>query len=208
MTVGIDGGGLDDMLGLAVMGRAKGSLEWLLWNHAWVQEEVLSLRKDIAEKLRDFEADQDLTICKSATEDIKGAAEFVERIHRAGLLAAKLGVGLDPYAISALVDELSTRKIEGEMITGIRQDSALSPASWGMERKLKDGTLWHSGSRLMAWCVGNARVEQRGNAVLITKQSAGKAKIDPLVASFNAVMLMSRNPPLPSPPPKFQMMFV
>jgi phage terminase large subunit-like protein len=190
--------------------RARNELQNLFSadSSAFIRKMLLDLRKDIAEKLRDFEADQDLTICKSATEDIKGAAELVERIHRAGLLPAKLGVGLDPYAISALVDELATRKIEGEMITGIRQDSALSPASWGMERKLKDGTLWHSGSRLMAWCVGNARVEQRGNAVLITKQSAGKAKIDPLVASFNAVMLMSRNPPLPSPPPKYQMIFV
>jgi|RhiMetdeSRZDD1v2_1073273.scaffolds.fasta_scaffold500886_2 phage terminase large subunit-like protein len=117
----------------------------------------------------------DLTICRSATEDIKGAADIVERIHKARKLPDKLAVGLDPYAISALVDELATRKIEGETITGIRQGSALSPATWGMERKLKDGTLWHAGSRLMAWCVGNARVEQRGNAVLITKQAAGKA---------------------------------
>ena len=59
--------------------------------------------------------DGDLTICQSATEDIKGAADIVEHIHLARLLPEKLGVGLDPYAISALVDELATRKIEGEM---------------------------------------------------------------------------------------------
>jgi phage terminase large subunit-like protein len=206
VVAGVDGGGLDDMLGLAVLGRAKRTQEWLLWAHAWIQSETLGLRPEIAEKLRDFAEDADLTICETATQDIDELADIVERIKARGLLPEKLGVGLDPYAISAIVDALAKRKIEGETLSAIRQGSALSPASWGMERKLKDGTLWHGGQPLMAWCVGNARTEQRGNAVLITKQSAGKAKIDPLVASFNAVMLMSRNPA--NSRREYQMLFV
>lgn len=194
VVVGGDGGGLDDMLGLSVLGRARGSADWLLWSYAWVQAEVLNLRKEIAEKLRDFQADGDLTICESATQDLREFADIVERIHKLGKLPQTLAVGLDPYMISALVDELAGRGIAGDMVMGIRQGAALSPASWGMERKLKDGTLWHGGQPLMTWCVGNAKTEQRGNAVLITKQTAGKAKIDPLVAAFNAVMLMSKNP--------------
>jgi phage terminase large subunit-like protein len=194
VTVGIDGGGLDDMLGLAVLGRTKGTHEWLLWTHAWVQKDVVDLRPEIAEKLRDFEADGDLTYLRTPTQDVNEVADIVKHSPRGGLLPEKLGVGLDPYAISAIVDALAQRGIEGETLSAIRQGAALSPASWGMERKLKDGTLWHGGQPLMAWCVGNARTEQRGNAVLITKQTAGKAKIDPLVAAFNAVMLMSRNP--------------
>jgi phage terminase large subunit-like protein len=46
----------------------------------------------------------------------------------------------------------------------------------------------------MAWCVGNAKVVQVGNAITITKQASGTAKIDPLMAGFSAVTLMAMNP--------------
>ena len=52
----------------------------------------------------------------------------------------------------------------------------------------------HAGRRLMAWAVSNARVEPKGNAIVITKQASGTEKIDPLMAAFNAIALMSTNP--------------
>ena len=203
-VVGIDGGGLDDLFGLAVIGRDRDTSDWLLWAHAWVQPEVLDKRKVIAEQLRDFARDGDLTICHAPTQDLQEAADIVERLAEAGLLPEKGAVGLDPLGIAALVDEIASRGIgEGQLI-GVSQGYRLHGAVTGAERKLRDGTLWHADQPLMAWCVGNAKVEQRGNAVLITKQAAGKAKIDPLMAAFDAVMLMSRNPE-PVRQPQYQM---
>lgn len=194
VTVGIDGGGLDDLFGLAVLGRHKRTREWMLWNRAWAHDDVLNRRKDIVSALRDFEKDGDLVIAENPIQPIQEAADIVERIMAAGLLPKVAGVGLDPYGVASLVDELAERGIEGEILAAVRQGAALSPATWGTEIKLKNGSFKHAGSPLMAWCVGNAKTEVRGGAVLITKQSSGRAKIDPLVAAFNAVMLMSRNP--------------
>jgi phage terminase large subunit-like protein len=206
-TVGIDGGGLDDLFGLAVLGRDKETRDWLLWTKAWAHDDVLSRRKDIATALRDFERDGDLVISKDPLQPIRDAALIVEMVKDAGLLPEKHGVGLDPFGVASLIDELAERGIEGEVLSAIRQGSALSPATWGTEIKLKNRTFRHGGSSLMSWCVGNAKTEVRGGAVLITKQSAGRAKIDPLVAAFNAVMLMSRNPET-AKPASYQMLIL
>lgn len=194
VVAGVDGGGLDDLYGLALAGRCKVTKDWMLWTRAWVQEDVLKLRPEIASALRDFAADGDLILCSEPTQDISEIADILEQVFGAGLLPDEAGVGLDPQGVAALLDELALRGIEGKQIVGVSQGFRLSSAVWGMERKLKDGTLWHCGQALLAWCVGNAKAEQRGNAVLITKETAGKAKIDPLVACFNAVKLLERNP--------------
>ena len=217
-TIGIDGGGLDDLLGLAVLGRCRETKRWLLWVHAWAQADVFKQRPEIVPRLRDFMVAGDLTLCASSAEaaalgeygieynaamssgtaDYEAVADIVEKVQLAGLLPERKGVGIDPAGVGAIVDELAARGIEidenGGPVVGVTQGWRLSPAVWTAERKLKDGTLIHVDQDMMAWCVGNAKVEQRGNAVAITKQTAGKAKIDPLIAALNAVTLMSRNP--------------
>jgi phage terminase large subunit-like protein len=37
----------------------------------------------------------------------------------------------------------------------------------------------------MAWCVSNAKIEQRANSVLVTKQASGTATIDALAATLS-----------------------
>ena len=194
IVCGVDGGGLDDLLAFSALGRDKETREWLHWAHAWAQPQVLSRRKEIASRLEDLQAAGDLTICKDPTQDVRELADLVERIWAAGLLPAKQGIGLDPYGVSAIIDEIVSRGVPDEAMVSIGQGVRLSPAVWGTERKLNDGTLRHGGQALMAWAIGNAVAEQRGNAVIITKETAGKAKIDPLISLFNAVQLMSRNP--------------
>jgi phage terminase large subunit-like protein len=191
VDVGIDGGGLDDLLGLAVVGRDKDTREWLTWTHAWAHPSVLERRKDVASRLHDFAKDGDLTLVQHIGEDVADVASICALIEARGLLDK---IGCDPAGLGGITDALAEAGIPETKMVGIQQGWRLTGAIKTAERKLAEGVLVHGGQPLMAWCVGNAKVEPRGNAVIITKQAAGSAKIDPLMSLFNAVTLMSLNP--------------
>lgn len=191
VTIGVDGGGLDDLLGLAVLGRDAETKEWLHWGHAWAHPSVLDRRKAEAARFLDFERDGDLTIVENMGDDVSDVADVVERVEASGLLDR---VGLDPHGVGAIPDALTERKIEVERLIAVPQGWKLVSAIKTTERRLAEHKLRHAGTPLMNWSIGNAKAEPRGNAIIITKQVSGSAKIDPLIALFNAVALMSMNP--------------
>lgn len=191
VDVGIDGGGLDDLLGLAVLGRDKTTREWLLWTHAWAHPSVMERRKSEAARFHDFAKDGDLTLVTDMGQDVEDVAQIVAQISDAGLLDK---IGVDQSGLGGIMDALIEAEIDPDKIVGISQGWKMTGAIKTAERKLAEGVMVHGAQPLMNWCVGNARIEPRGNAVIITKQAAGTAKIDPLMAAFNAVTLMSLNP--------------
>lgn len=207
-TIGIDGGGLDDLLGLTVIGREKGTRRWLAWSKAWAHPIVLKRRKEIAEQLRDFEKAGELVFCAKPTQDIEEVVAICCQVRDAGLLPEKEGIGVDKLGLPALVDELIAAEFNtaenGGTITGIGQGGFLNDVIIGVARKLSDGTLRHAGQGLMKWAVENAKEILKGSSRAITKQVSGAAKIDPFIALLNAAKLMSRNP-TPKRKPTYQM---
>lgn len=197
VVIGIDGGGLDDLLGLAVLGRDAENGNWLLWTVAWCNPIALERRKSEAARYRDFEKDGDLIIVKEIGQDIRQAGDIVRKCEASGLLDR---IGVDQAGIGAIADEIEAGDekgdgaIEHDRIVGIPQGWRLNGAIKTLERKVAEKSLVHGGQPLMAWCVGNAKVEPRGNAISITKQASGTGKIDPLMATLNCISLMAMNP--------------
>ena len=219
LEIGIDGGGLDDMLGFCLLGRKAGSTKWQARCKAWLHRIGLKRRKSEAERYLGFEADGDLVLVGELPEegdelpdevdiesqadadgeggseeggiDITELAELVVQIYASGKLDK---IGVDPVRIGFVLNALKRRGIPEELIVGISQGFKLAGAIDMTERHLAEGQLVHANQALMSWCVSCCKVEPKGNAILITKQASGRAKIDPVMALFNAVTLMSIAP--------------
>jgi phage terminase large subunit-like protein len=196
VTVGFDGGGLDDLFGIGVIGRDRVTKRWLAWAHALISPEGMERRKANAVLYEQFIADRDLTLIEQLPDDIGYAVTLVKRILEAGLLAQ---VGVDAAGIGGLVDALAEIGVtqDAEKLGAVRQGIALMGAIKTIERKLVDGSFRHSGSAMMAWCVANAIIVPTPTAMRIDRAESGFGKIDPLMALFNAGSLMAMNPSAP-----------
>jgi phage terminase large subunit-like protein len=205
ITIGADGGGLDDLLGQCILGRDREDHDlWRAWFGAWVHPIALERRKTEAPMYRDLAVAGELTIINEIGQDVQ---EFCDRIDRCEASELLERIGVDPSGIAEPVNELKLREYEEDRIVSVSQGWRLTSSIKDTERKLAAGKLHHNGGALMKWCVSNARVEPKGNAILVTKAASGTGKIDPVMALFNAVALMVLNP-APRGTAKHQLFFV
>ncbi|CAA2142759.1 terminase large subunit [Hyphomicrobium sp. ghe19] len=209
VTLGADGGGLDDIFGLSAIGREPDEIEievevagrttvqrmkrWLCWSHAWCHSGVLERRKSIAPVLLQFQKAGELTIVGDELSDLGAIVEIIRIVKERGLLG---GVGVDPAGLGELVELLADIDVtsENELLFGVPQGFGMMNAIKTTERRLAKGLLRHAGGAMMAWCVGNLKIEPTATAIRATKQNAGDAKIDPAMALFDAATVMVRNP--------------
>lgn len=196
VEVGIDGGGLDDLLGLSAVGREIDTGRWLAWGRGWIHAIALERRKSEESKYRDFIKAGELVLVERVGQDVEEVVVIVQRIVDSGLLDK---VGVDRLGLGAIYDALVGTEdepgpVEADQVVGIPQGYQLNGAIKTAERHVAAKKLVHGGSALMAWCVGNAKTVMQGNAVTITKQASGVGKIDLLMALFDAVYLMALNP--------------
>lgn len=192
VSIGIDGGGLDDLLGLYVMGRETGTGRKLGWGFAWAHPSVLERRQEIAPRLKDFAKAGELCLVDELGQDVQEMAKIVEIVYNSGKLDK---IGVDQMALGSIEEELEALGIDAQKwIVTISQGWRLGASIKTAERWLADKSFIPAKQELMAWSVGNAKIEQRANSILITKQASGTAKIDPLIALLNAATLMALNP--------------
>ena len=170
---GIDGGGLKDLLGAAAVGRDRETQEWLHWAKSLGAPSVTKYQPEIAQKLEDLAKAGEATLVQEIGDDVKEVAEIAARIHKGE--SARPGRRRPARAQGNPRRARNRRRPEGKIV-GVSQGWKLNSAILTTERKLAAGQLLHGGTALMAWCVGCAKVEPKGNAVTITKQASGSGK--------------------------------
>jgi phage terminase large subunit-like protein len=190
---GGDGGGMDDLMAICFIGRHRETRVLQVWVHAWADDVVLEQRKSIAAQLLDFAKQGDLTI-GGEIDHLDMVVDYVKPVFEAGLFPEKMGLGFDAYGMDLLLDRLEMAGLPADLPIFVGQGYKLQPSIKNIPVLLKAGLMVHCDQPILNWSVGNAKAIIKNNNTLITKEAAGVAKIDPLMALFDAYSLMRLNP--------------
>jgi phage terminase large subunit-like protein len=79
LTVGVDGGGNDDLLGISVLGRERATDIWLNWSHAFISPDGWDRRKANQPRYQDFIKDGDLTLVEQLPDDITALVDICKQ---------------------------------------------------------------------------------------------------------------------------------
>lgn len=201
VCVGIDGGGLDDLFGFSMIGRHRDTKQWQCWSHAWAHTGVKERRKSIASRLDDFakSTPPSLTFVDDELKDLTAIIDLIADIKSRGILAT---VSVDPAGLGEMIEALAEIGVtqDAKNLYASPQGGYMMNAIKTAERMLVSGRMVHDGSPMMSWCVSNLRIEPTATTIRATKQTAGDAKIDPIMATFNAVAAMVLLPAVPRQP--------
>lgn len=205
LTAGTDGGGMEDLLGVGVIGREKGTQRWLGWAHAFISPVGWERRKANWPVYQDFIRDGDLTLVEKLPDDVSALVDIIKQCLDSGKLAQ---VGADPAGIGSIVDALAEIGVtqENKLLGGVYQGVSLMGAFKTIERKLADGSFKHGGRPMMAWCASNCVTKQTPTGQRIARDESGYGKIDPMMALFDAAALMAMNPE-PKRKAEYQILF-
>ncbi len=164
ITIGGDGGGLDDLLGLAVVGRLP-SKKWWVWVKAWCHEIALDRRKKIAPILQDFQKQGGLSIAQKVGDDTAEFADICKQVFDSGKLDR---IGLDPLRLGSILDELESVGIPSDIIVGVSQGFKMAGYILTAELKIARRDLLHANQPILNWSMSNSRTVVKGSGVMTT----------------------------------------
>jgi phage terminase large subunit-like protein len=189
VVIGIDGGGMDDLLGVCLLGAFGDT--WTAAVHTFINPVVLQRRQSIASLLQDFADAGHLTIMDDTDglDPLYALIDSVVQVRGYELLIAADPSGVMQEAGRHMTESLGIKR---DKLLAVRQGWGLRPGYQALDRRLRAGTFKHAGQPVLDWCVANARVD----GGLVTKKISGDAKIDALVSLATASIGMMELPPV------------
>ena len=187
-VITIDGGGLDDLIGICVAVREKETNNWFLWHSATCTQAALT-KNNTDEIYSDFIKKEEMHAFNSIALCFEFIALLVKKIDDTGTLYA---VGFDPNGAMPIVQHIQEKtNIPNSQLVGIWQGQRLASGIRTLEQLLALGSVKICRTSLMRWQISNIKMTSR---YFFEKKSHAQ-KIDSAVATAMAAVFITTNPP-------------